>query len=77
MDRREAVALIGLFCMAPLLRAAGPVASYIADPAASRLNFTGVQAGAEFTGHLPQIHGGRGFSPDALGGFAYSTFKSI
>ncbi len=64
---RRAAALIGLFCMAaPLLRAAGPVASYIADPAASRLNFTGVQGGAEFTGTFHKFTAAVDFSPDAL-----------
>jgi polyisoprenoid-binding protein YceI len=39
---------------------------YTADPAASRLEFTGVQAGAEFKGAFHQFTAAVDFAPDAL-----------
>jgi polyisoprenoid-binding protein YceI len=44
---------------------AGP-ASYNADPAASRLEFTGVQAGADFKGVFHKFAAKVEFAPDAL-----------
>lgn len=46
--------------------AAGTVASYTADPAASRLEFVGVQAGAEFKGVFHKFTAAIDFAPDAL-----------
>src|ERR1700691_1189672 len=46
--------------------AAGTAASYTADPGASRLEFTGVQAGAEFKGSFHKFSAAIDFSPDAL-----------
>jgi polyisoprenoid-binding protein YceI len=57
-----AVAMLGAGSRA----AAGPVASYAADPALSRLEFTGVQAGAEFKGVFHKFAAAVDFSPDAL-----------
>ncbi len=46
--------------------AAGAAASYTADPAASRLDFIGVQAGAEFRGTFHKFTAAVDFAPDAL-----------
>ena len=53
------------FLWAPPGAAAG-VASYVADPASSRLEFTGVQAGAEFKGAFHKFTAVVDFAPDAL-----------
>jgi polyisoprenoid-binding protein YceI len=47
-------------------RAAGPAMSYTADPASSRLEFKGIQAGAEFTGIFRKFTAAIDFAPDAL-----------
>lgn len=49
---------------APL--AAAPATSFAADPASSRLEFTGVQAGADFQGAFHRFSAAVEFSPDAL-----------
>ena len=46
--------------------AAAPVASYVADPQQSRLEFVGVQAGADFKGVFHKFSAAVDFSPDAL-----------
>src|ERR1700719_271010 len=46
--------------------AAGPVTSYSADPQQSRLEFVGVQAGAEFKGSFHKFNADIEFAPDAL-----------
>jgi polyisoprenoid-binding protein YceI len=46
--------------------AAGNAASYTADPQQSRLEFAGVQAGAEFKGVFHKFTASVDFSPDAL-----------
>jgi polyisoprenoid-binding protein YceI len=46
--------------------AADPVTSYSADPQASRLEFVGVQAGAEFKGSFHKVSADVEFAPDAL-----------
>jgi polyisoprenoid-binding protein YceI len=46
--------------------AAAGTASYVADGAQSRLDFTGVQAGAEFKGVFHKFTAAVDFSPDAL-----------
>jgi polyisoprenoid-binding protein YceI len=48
--------------------AAGPAASYSADPQQSRLELTGVQAGADFKGSFHKFSAAVNFSPDALAG---------
>ena len=45
--------------------AAGPAASYTADTHQSRLDFTGVQAGAEFKGTFHKFSAAVDFAPDA------------
>jgi polyisoprenoid-binding protein YceI len=47
-------------------RAASPVQSYTADPSASRLDFIGIQAGAEFKGTFRKFTAAIDFAPDAL-----------
>ncbi len=49
-------------------RGAAPAASFTADPATSRLEFTGLQAGAEFKGVFHKFSAAVDFSPDALAG---------
>jgi len=63
--RRGALA-VTLFATAAAAGAAGPGASYTADPAASRLEFTGVQEGAEFKGSFRKFTAAVDFAPDAL-----------
>lgn len=46
--------------------AAGPVTSYSVDPQQSRLEFLGVQAGAEFKGAFRKFTAAVDFAPDAL-----------
>jgi polyisoprenoid-binding protein YceI len=45
---------------------AAPATGFSADPASSRLEFTGVQAGAEFKGSFHKFSAAIDFSPDAL-----------
>ena len=59
------VALVVAIFAAAAARAAGP-ASYTADPAASRLEFTGVQEGAEFKGIFRKFTAAVDFAPDSL-----------
>jgi polyisoprenoid-binding protein YceI len=47
-------------------RAQGPAASYTADPQKSRLEFAGVQAGAEFKSVFHKFTAAVDFAPDAL-----------
>jgi polyisoprenoid-binding protein YceI len=61
---RRAALIIALLAAAAA-RAAGP-ASYTADPAASRLEFVGVQAGAEFKGSFRKFTAAIDFAPDSL-----------
>jgi polyisoprenoid-binding protein YceI len=51
---------------AALTQAAGPATSYTADAANSRLEFVGVQAGAEFKGAFHKFTADIDFSPEAL-----------
>src|ERR1700676_1035580 len=55
-----------LLCLAAAVSAAGPVTSYSADPQQSRLEFAGVQAGAEFKGSFHKFSADIEFAPDAL-----------
>jgi polyisoprenoid-binding protein YceI len=50
-----------------LTAGAAQAASYAADPAASKLEFTGVQAGAEFKGAFRKFTAAIEFAPDTLG----------
>jgi polyisoprenoid-binding protein YceI len=62
---RRAALIIALLAAAAAARAAAP-ASYTADPAASRLGFTGVQEGAEFKGSFRKFTAAVDFAPDSL-----------
>jgi polyisoprenoid-binding protein YceI len=61
--RAGLVAAIG--CAALLSSAIARAAAYVADPASSKLEFTGVQAGAEFKAAFHQFSAAVDFSPDA------------
>jgi polyisoprenoid-binding protein YceI len=54
------------FLSAALLAAGAHAAGYVADPAGSKLEFVGVQAGAEFTGGFHKYTAAVEFAPDAL-----------
>jgi polyisoprenoid-binding protein YceI len=60
------VGILGLIACAGIARAGGP--SYVADPAASKLEFTGVQAGAEFKGAFHKFNAVVDLAPDAPAG---------
>ncbi len=66
--RSSAGAALLLACTAftATICGAGPLTSYSADPAQSRLEFTGVQAGAEFKGVFHKWAASVDFAPDAL-----------
>ena len=62
-----AVALLAVGVAIAAGPAAAPAAtSFTADPASSRLTFTGVQAGAEFQGSFHKFSAAIDFAPDAL-----------
>jgi polyisoprenoid-binding protein YceI len=61
-----ATALCAAVIGAAVPRVAGAAGSFTADPATSRLEFTGVQAGAEFKGVFHKFTASVDFSPDAL-----------
>jgi polyisoprenoid-binding protein YceI len=64
----RAAKFVAMLCMASAaaVRADGPVQSYTAEPPASRLDFIGVQAGAEFKGTFHKFTAAVDFAPDAL-----------
>jgi polyisoprenoid-binding protein YceI len=53
--------------------AAGPVTGYTAEPQQSRLEFVGVQAGAEFKGSFHKFTADVEFAPDALAGSRFDV----
>lgn len=61
-----AMAWLAPLCLSAAVSGAGPVAGYSADPQQSRLEFTGVQAGAEFKGAFHKFSAEIEFAPDAL-----------
>jgi polyisoprenoid-binding protein YceI len=62
-----AMALLAPMALAGAAAGAAPgVAQYSADPQQSRLEFTGVQAGAEFKGTFHKFTAAVQFAPDAL-----------
>jgi len=63
---RIAAALCAALVSAALPRAAGAAGSFTADPGTSHLEFTGVQAGAEFKGLFHKFTAAIDFAPDAL-----------
>ena len=60
--------LLAVAAMPAVAGAAGAVTSYSADPQKSRLEFVGVQAGAEFKGTFHKFTAAVEFAPDALAG---------
>ena len=64
MKRESATALLGALLTATVAHAAP--ASYAADPQSSKLEFTGVQAGADFKGVFHKFTAAVDFAPDAL-----------
>jgi polyisoprenoid-binding protein YceI len=60
-----AAALCASASLSGTINAAGSVASYSANPQQSRLEFTGVQAGAEFKGTFHKFSAAVDFAPDA------------
>jgi polyisoprenoid-binding protein YceI len=63
---RRVALFVAIFAAAVAARAAGPATSYTADPSASRLEFIGVQAGAEFKGSFRKFTAAVDFAPDSL-----------
>jgi polyisoprenoid-binding protein YceI len=61
-----AMASLAFASLSAAVYAAGPVTSYSVDPAQSRLEFVGVQAGAEFKGAFRKFTAALDFAPDAL-----------
>jgi polyisoprenoid-binding protein YceI len=59
-------ALSAVVLSTALLSTGADAASYLADPAAGKLEFVGVQAGAEFTGAFHKYTAAIDFAPDAL-----------
>ena len=68
MTRRlmPAMAWLTPLCLSAAVSAAGPASSYSADPQQSRLEFVGVQAGAEFKGSFHKFSADVEFAPAAL-----------
>jgi polyisoprenoid-binding protein YceI len=66
--RSTSLALLAALFLPAAAGAAGPAASYSADPQQSRLEFTGVQAGAEFKGSFHKFTAAVDFSPETLAG---------
>jgi polyisoprenoid-binding protein YceI len=61
-----AMAWLAPLCLSAAVSAAGPATGYTADPQQSRLEFVGVQAGAEFKGTFHKFSADIEFAPDAL-----------
>jgi polyisoprenoid-binding protein YceI len=68
MMRRAAMsfAILSVATVAATARAAGSATSYTAEPTSSRLEFVGVQAGAEFKGAFHKFTAIIDFAPDEL-----------
>ena len=68
MLRRLIPSMAGLapLFLSAAMSAAGPATGYTADPQQSRLEFVGVQAGAEFKGSFHKFSADIEFAPDAL-----------
>ena len=63
---RRLVPWLAALSLSAAASAAGPTTSYSADPQQSRLEFVGVQAGAEFKGAFHKFSADIEFAPDAL-----------
>lgn len=64
--RKFFIAAASAVLLSAAAAAAGTVVSYTSDPAQSRLEFTGVQAGAEFKAAFHKFTANVDFSPEAL-----------
>jgi polyisoprenoid-binding protein YceI len=64
--RLAAMASLACASLSAGISAAGPATSYSADPGQSRLEFVGIQAGAEFKGAFRKFTAAVDFAPDAL-----------
>ena len=60
------IAWLAALPLSAAVSAAGPATGYAADPQQSRLEFVGVQAGAEFKGAFRKFSADVEFAPDAL-----------
>jgi polyisoprenoid-binding protein YceI len=60
------IAWLAALPLSAAVSAAGPASGYSADPQQSRLEFVGVQAGAEFKGAFHKFSADVEFAPDAL-----------
>jgi polyisoprenoid-binding protein YceI len=60
------IASLAALCLSAAVSAAGPATGYSADPQQSRLEFVGVQAGAEFKGSFHRFTADIQFAPDDL-----------
>jgi polyisoprenoid-binding protein YceI len=60
------IAWLAVLPLSGAVSAAGPATAYSADPQQSRLEFSGVQAGAEFKGTFHKFGADIEFAPDAL-----------
>jgi polyisoprenoid-binding protein YceI len=63
---KHLIASLALIACMPAAVCAAAAASYTADPGASRLEFVGVQAGANFKGVFHKFAAAVDFAPDAL-----------
>ena len=66
MRRLAAIASLAFAVLSGGVCAAGTATSYAVDPQQSRLEFVGVQAGAEFKGAFRKFSAAVDFAPDAL-----------
>jgi polyisoprenoid-binding protein YceI len=60
------IAGLAALSLSAAVSAAGPVSGYSADPQQGRLEFVGVQAGADFKGSFHKFSADVEFAPDAL-----------
>jgi polyisoprenoid-binding protein YceI len=72
-----AFALAALAITATAPRADAPIAHYTADAAHSRLEFTGIQAGAPFTAVFHAFTAAIDFAPDALAGAHFDVLIDL
>ena len=62
--------------LAASMAAHAAVPAYNAEPATSHLDFSGIQAGAEFKGTFHKFTASVDFSPDDLDRIRISTYRS-
>jgi len=73
MMKPVSITLASALLLVCALTGAMEAASYVSDPAASRLDFVGVQAGAEFKGSFHKFSAVVDFSPDALASSSFDV----